>query len=354
MPANADVQTLVLRADECLEHDTGPGHPEAPERLRSVHASLDAQPIAGTATRSPRRATHGELARVHAEEHVDRIARSACRSWTQFDPDTAAGARSYEAALLSAGAVMDATESVVQGAARGAFALVRPPGHHALGDSPMGFCLFNNVAVAAEHAIHELGCRRVVILDVDVHHGNGTQDAFYRRNDVLYVSTHRFPFYPGTGSMEEIGAGPGEGCTINIPLPAGLGDADFVHLYRAVVEPVVDEHEPDLILVSAGYDTWNGDPLGGGMTMTGDGYRALAALFAGWAARHCAGRIVFALEGGYDPAGVVAGVRATLDVLTGATPIESSEMDAAPCRAARSVGEAVRRRLAPSWRSLAG
>jgi acetoin utilization deacetylase AcuC-like enzyme len=353
MPANADSPILVLRADECLEHDPGPGHPEAPERLRAVHASLDAEPIVGTATRGPRRATHAELARVHAVEHVDRVARTASKSWTQFDPDTAAGRRSYEAALLSAGAVMDATESVVEGGARGAFALVRPPGHHALGDSPMGFCLFNNVAVAAEHAIRELGCKRALVLDIDVHHGNGTQDTFYRRSDVLYVSSHRFPFYPGTGSMDEIGAGPGEGFTVNMPLPAGLGDADFVHLYRSVVEPIVDEHEPDLILVSAGYDTWKGDPLGGGMTMTGDGYRALAALFAGWAARHCAGRIVFALEGGYDPAGVVAGVRETLDVLTGATPRGASEMDEAPSRDALSIGESVRRNLAPSWRSLA-
>ena len=219
----------------------------------------------------------------------------------------------------------------------------------------MGFCLFNNVAVAAEHAIAELGCKRVLILDPDVHHGNGTQDMFYRRSDVLYVSSHRFPFYPGTGSLDEVGDGPGLGHTVNIPLPGGMGDADFLHLYRSVVEPIVDEYEPDLVLVSAGFDTWQRDPMGG-MAMTEVGYVALASLFRSWADRHCNGRIAFTLEGGYDPAGVVAGVRTALETLSRPDDCASPDVDSLAERAtlpARAVAEAVRRNLSASWRSLA-
>lgn len=344
--------SLVLWAEECLAHDPGPDHPERAERVRAVHQSLEADPIANTTSRHPRQAEASELQRVHSAVHVQRMADTAGRLHVQLDPDTAASARSYEAALWSAGAALDATESVVTGKAQGAFALVRPPGHHALPGAAMGFCLFNNVAVAAEHAIAELGCRRVLVLDPDVHHGNGTQAAFWGRDDVLYVSSHRFPFYPGTGDVDEIGAGRGEGFTINLPLPGGASDADFLHAYEQVVAPVVDEWEPDLVLVSAGFDTWAWDPLGG-MLMTEDGYRALYELFAGWAERHCPGRIACVLEGGYNTSGVVAGVRSALGALTamgsGDAPPHPEET---PSRAARSMTADVRRLLSDRWRSL--
>ena len=347
---NERAPSLILRADECLEHDPGPHHPERAARLLAVHRSLDEAPIAGTETRRPRRATEDELRTVHADAHVERMADTAGRLHVELDPDTATSPRSYEAALYSAGAAIDAAESVVTGAAAGAFALVRPPGHHALPGAAMGFCLFNNVAIAAEHAIRELGCKRVLVLDPDVHHGNGTQAAFWTRSDVLYVSSHRFPFYPGTGDLDEIGGGPGDGFTINLPLPGGSGDADFLHAYESVVAPVVDEWEPDLILVSAGFDTWAWDPMGG-MLMTEAGYRALFASFARWAAAHCPGRIACVLEGGYNTTGVVTGVRAGIEALTGAGA-SAPPPEEAPSRAARRMTADARTLLRSRWSSL--
>ncbi len=342
--------TLVLRDAVFLEHDPGPGHPENAARLQAVFDDLDRHAVPGTRCAAPVPAAAEQLRRVHSAGHVERVAASAGRPRVQLDPDTATSERSYEAARRAAGAALTATEATLDGSADGAFALVRPPGHHAEADAAMGFCLFNNVAVAAAHAVAELDCRRVLVLDPDVHHGNGTQHAFWDRADVLYVSSHRWPFYPGTGAESEIGAGPGAGFNVNLPLPAGMGDGEYAYVYRAVVDPIVAEYEPDLILVSAGFDTWHRDPLGG-MAVTAEGFAALAGLFQGWAARHCPGRLVFALEGGYDPAGVIAGVRSTLEVVTGArTPPEEFERPVAP--AAVEVAERVRRRLAPHWAGL--
>ena len=344
--------TVILRDDAFLEHDPGPGHPENSARLRAVYEDLDAHAIPGTRTAAPRRADRSELERVHEPSHVDRVAATAGRPRVRLDADTATSPGSFEAALRGAGAVLDATTMTVGKEADGAFALVRPPGHHAESGSAMGFCLFNNVAVAAAHAVEELGCRRVLVLDPDVHHGNGTQRSFYRQRDVLYVSSHRFPFYPGTGWFDEVGAGEGEGFTVNLPVPPNLGDADFHHLYSDVVAPIVGEYEPDLILVSAGFDTWKDDPLGG-MQMTARGYAALFGLFAGWASVHCPGRLVFALEGGYDPAGLVAGVRAALEVTAGTrTPPEG--IDAPVSDAAREISCRARETLRPHWRAVAG
>ncbi|MGD8376666.1 MAG: histone deacetylase, partial [Acidobacteriota bacterium] len=285
------METLILRDEIFLEHEPGPGHPENPGRLRAVHEALDREAVPGTRTVAPRAADRPDLERVHRPEHIDRVAATAGLAHVQLDPDTATSASSYEAALKGAGAVLDAVEATAGKQADGAFALVRPPGHHAESTAAMGFCLFNNVAVAAAHAVAELGCRRVLVVDPDVHHGNGTQHTFYGRRDVLYVSSHRFPFYPGSGAHTEIGAGPGEGYTVNLPLPAGMGDADFLHVYREVVDPVVRQYEPDLILISAGFDTWQHDPLGG-MRMTAEGYAALSGLFQRWGAEHCPGRLV--------------------------------------------------------------
>ena len=236
---------------------------------------------------------------------------------TLLDTDTIAGPRSYDAALRAAGAAVDGVEAVVSGAARGAFALVRPPGHHAESDRAMGFCLFNNVAVAAEHARRHLGVARVAILDPDVHHGNGTQAIFWERDDVLYVSSHRFPFYPGTGAADEVGAGDGKGFTLNLTLGPGDGDERLLGAWRDGAGPVIEHFAPELMLVSAGFDAAAGDPLGG-LAVTTPGYAALAELFVGWSARHCPGRLVFALEGGYAPPTLARNVRATLAVLAGA------------------------------------
>jgi acetoin utilization deacetylase AcuC-like enzyme len=344
------VDTLIFRDDLFLAHDPGPGHPENAARLRAVYDDLDARAVRGTRVASPRPASRRELERVHRPEHIDRVAATAGKPRVRLDPDTATSADSYEAALRGSGAVLAAAEATFAREARGAFALVRPPGHHAEAAAAMGFCLFNNVAVAAAHAVDELGCRRVLVLDPDVHHGNGTQNMFYGDRDVLYVSSHRFPFYPGTGWFDEVGAGEGEGYTVNLPLPPGMGDADFLHLYRAVVGPIVDEYRPEMILVSAGFDTWKDDPIGG-MAMTAEGYTALCGLFHRWSEAHCPGRLVFALEGGYDPAGVIAGVRAALEITAGARPAPEG-IEAGPSPIAREAAAGARRVLSPYWRSL--
>jgi acetoin utilization deacetylase AcuC-like enzyme len=341
------VGTLILRDERFLLHDPGAGHPENGSRLAAVHADLDARPVPGTTTAAPPSAERGTLQRVHAPAHVDTVEATAERAACRLDADTVTSARSYEVARLAAGATLAATEAVVSGAARGAFALVRPPGHHAEGDRAMGFCLFNNVAVAAAHATAELGCRRVLVLDPDIHHGNGTQHAFEARDDVLYVSSHRYPFYPGTGRHEEVGTGAGAGYTINLPLPAGLSDAELLLLYRDVVGPVVRAWKPDLILVSAGFDTWHRDPVGD-LAVTADGFAALWALFRGWSDAHCPGRLAATLEGGYDPAGLVAGVRAALTALT-AREAPDAALDGPVSDATRAIAARARATLSPFW-----
>ena len=338
---------LVLRDDLFLLHDPGAEHPENPGRLRAIYQALDERPMPGVAFEAPATARQADLERVHTPEYLASLAAVAGRR-AQLDPDTAMSPRSYEAACLAAGAMVQATEAVVGRRADGAFALVRPPGHHAEADRAMGFCLLNNVAIAAAFAVDELGCKRVLVLDPDVHHGNGTQWAFWQRRDVLYVSSHRFPFYPGTGSIAEIGDGPGSGYTINLPLPTGAGDADLLHVYEAVVLPVVREWQPDLILVSAGFDTWKRDPIGG-LNVSEQGFQALFALFRSWAEEYCPGRLALALEGGYDPEGLVAGVRAALGSLGGVT---APPVGVAPRAAVQSVVAQARTLLAPHWRSL--
>jgi acetoin utilization deacetylase AcuC-like enzyme len=339
--------TLVLRDDRFLAHDPGAGHPEDRARLAAVHADLDARPLPSTRPGICWPAGREHLQRVHAPSHVDRIEATAGLGHTALDADTATGARSYECACLAAGAVLAGVEAVASGAAHGAVALVRPPGHHAEHDRAMGFCLFNNVAVAAAHALEELGCRRVLVLDPDVHHGNGTQHAFEERNDVLFVSSHRYPFYPGTGWYDEVGRGAGAGYTVNLPLPMGLADGDLLFLYRQVVAPLVREWRPDLILVSAGFDTWHHDPLGD-LAITEAGFAGLFGLFRSWADAHCPGRLVGALEGGYDPAGVVAGVRALIGAWT-AEASAPADLATPVSEAARGIAFRARATLAPFW-----
>ncbi len=338
---------LVIRDDRFLRHDPGAAHPESPARLRAIHRSLDERPPPGMIVENARPARQADLERVHTPPYLTALAATAGRH-ALLDPDTPVGPFSYAAAQLAAGAAVQAVEAVAARREAGAFALVRPPGHHAESERAMGFCLLNHVAIAAAFAADELSCRRILILDPDVHHGNGTQWAFWDRADVLYVSSHRFPFYPGTGSIGELGNGPGLGYTVNLPLPAGAGDADLLFVYGQLVAPLVDEFEPDLVLVSAGFDAGRNDPLGG-LSVTTPGFAALFSLFAGWAARHCAGRIVLTLEGGYDPEGLAAGVRAALGALAGEpAPI----VGGAPGPLVLSMAAQLRSVLSPYWRAL--
>lgn len=342
--------TLVYRDPIFLRHDPGPGHPESARRLQAVCDDLDARPLPGVETRAPRAATTAEVTRLHDPAYLELVRRTADRAHTQLDPDTGTSRDSYAAALKAVGATLGGVEAVVSGEADGAFALVRPPGHHAETDRARGFCLFNNVALAAAHALHEGGLRRILVLDPDVHHGNGTQHAFWEREEVLYVSSHRYPFFPGTGAADEIGAGAGHGYTVNLPLQPLCGDVDLLYLYETIVDPIVREYRPELILVSAGFDTWHGDPLGG-LRLTERGYRALFALFRRWADAWCPDRLVCTLEGGYDPAGVVAGVRAALGALT---PEEAPEeqIEGHVHDGVVHVARHVRRALHPYWHAL--
>jgi acetoin utilization deacetylase AcuC-like enzyme len=297
------------------EHDAGPGHPERPERLDALRRGLrDAGVEARLQQLEPRPVTREQLLRVHTPEHLRNVAASEGRT-LRFDPDTQAGPRSYEAALLAAGAAVDAVDLVLDGGAERAFCAVRPPGHHAEAERAMGFCLFNNVAVAAAHALAR-GLSRVAVIDWDVHHGNGTQAIFWSEPRVLYVSSHQFPFYPGTGGLGEVGAGRGRGFTVNLPMPGGLGDEDYVGVYREIVLPVGRAYDPELVLVSVGFDPHRDDPLAG-MRLSEDGFAALAATCLEVAGGSAGGRAVFVLEGGYDLAGIAASAAAVLACLLG-------------------------------------
>ena len=328
------------------EHDAGPGHPERPERLDAVRRGLrEAGLEGGLRLLRPRPATTQELVRVHAEEHVARVAATRGRT-VRFDPDTQASPRSSEAALLAAGAVVDAVDRVLGGELDRAFCAVRPPGHHAETARAMGFCLFNNVAVAAAHALFR-GLRRVAVIDFDVHHGNGTQDMFYTDPRVLYVSSHAYPFYPGTGALDEVGEGAGRGFTVNLPLPPGMGDLEYARLYREFVVPVGRAFDPQLVIVSAGFDPYEGCPIAP-MRVTPRGFAEIAQAcldVAGGAAR---GRVVFALEGGYNLDGIARSAAAVMRVVGGTAP----ERLTAPAPRVDTLVSAYREELAPFWPAL--
>lgn len=292
-------------------HADGP-HPERPERLRAARAAVEraSTEIGFRAVRAAD-ASHETLLRVHTERYLDELGRSAGHS-TMLDPDTYVAPGSVAAALRAAGAATALTEALFRGESRWGVALVRPPGHHARPDAAMGFCLLNNVAVAAAHA-RALGAERVLVLDWDVHHGNGTQEMFYSDPSVLYVSLHQFPYYPGTGAATELGEGEGRGYTVNVPLSAGAGDAAYLAAFDRVVCPIVEAYRPGLVLLSAGFDAHRRDPLGG-MTLSDAGYLALTRrLCAAWGAATPIGVV---LEGGYDLAALEGSLEATFTGLS--------------------------------------
>ncbi len=304
----------IFTSDRFADHRTPPGHPERVERAEVMQVVTGNWRARGGAVTEARAATDEELERVHAPEYIRSIAQTAGQA-VALDPDTFTSPESYEVARLGAGAAVQAVEHVVLGrpGAR-ALVMVRPPGHHAERDRAMGFCLFNNVAVAAAHA-RALGLARVAVVDYDVHHGNGTQCAFYADPSVLFVSSHQFPYYPGTGAATETGHGAGEGYTLNLPLEAGATDADYDRLFAHVVVPAILRFAPGLILVSAGFDAHQRDPLAG-MRMSTDGFARLSARLVDAANACCEGRIVFVTEGGYDLHALGACLDAVIGELT--------------------------------------
>ncbi|MGH7896816.1 MAG: histone deacetylase family protein [Candidatus Binatia bacterium] len=311
------MRTGILNDDSFLAHDTGAGHPERPDRLLAISRLLATNPRPGIEQVAARAATFEELVRVHAPGHVARVAATAGVPEGAFDADTPFSARSYEAARRAAGGLLALVDAVMKGEVDNGFAFVRPPGHHAEADRAMGFCLFNNVAVAAAHLRQHHRLARVLIVDWDVHHGNGTQHSFYRDPSVLFLSSHQYPFYPGTGAATEVGIGEGEGFTLNLPFPAGYGDGEYLEAYLEIVQPVARRFRPEFVLVSAGFDAHRRDPLAQ-MDVSENGFANLARMLLGVAREHAGNRLVAVLEGGYDLAGLTASVAAVLDEMSGA------------------------------------
>jgi acetoin utilization deacetylase AcuC-like enzyme len=277
-------------------HDTGAGHPENAARLRSIDSVLNRAEFAGLVKKDAPRAEIGQILLVHTKAQADKVLDSIPDYGIQYlDPDTPVSPGTGEAVLHAVGAVCAAVDAVFAGLARNAFCGVRPPGHHAEANQAMGFCLFNNIAIAAEHARHKHGIQRVAIVDFDVHHGNGTQHIFQKNKDVLYASTHQHPWYPGTGMVSETGVGN----IFNAPLPAGSGGVEFRAAMDGKILPAIDRFKPELILVSAGFDAHKDDPLGA-LKLVEEDYAWITRELLNLAKRHCGGKLVSALEGGYN------------------------------------------------------
>ena len=307
-----------------LEHDTGT-HPENAARLTSIMTSLQKSQLLPLLTAlSPGPATFDQLRLVHDARHIDFIKQTAAAGGGFMDSDTPVSPASYQAAVYAVGGTITAAEAVMQNRLESAFALVRPPGHHALPNQAMGFCLFNNVAIAAEYLLTKYKLERLAVVDFDVHHGNGTQAAFYSNPKVLYISTHQSPLYPGTGALEETGSGKAKGTTINIPLPSGCTDAEYRTAYEQIVVPSIRRFRPQFILVSAGYDAHWADHIAS-MQVTVKGFIYLVENLKMLAAEMCQKRLVMVLEGGYNLEALAASVKATFEVLLGNQNIETPQ-----------------------------
>ncbi len=302
-------RALYLHHPSSLEHDTG-DHPEQPARITAIEQELKSREWLGYVEEVAAPAERAAVEAVHPRAYVERIAAISEQGGGMLDMDTVASARSYDAALHAAGGAVRAVEALLSGDAEVAFCGLRPPGHHAEAARAMGFCLFNNVAIAARRALDGLGAKRVLILDWDVHHGNGTNDIFFDTQEVLYISIHQSPLYPGTGSLQENGAGPGEGYTVNLPVPPGAGHAEWLSLFEHVVAPLARAYAPDLLLVSAGFDAHREDPLAN-CELTEQSYAALSSGMRALADELSA-PLGFVLEGGYDLRALAASVAATM------------------------------------------
>lgn len=310
-------KTAIYRDDLFLQHQPGISHPESPERLRVIFDELDKEPIGRHFLFPHFSPASQDIIRLnHSETLVRRVAETSGREHDYLDADTQTSADSYDAACLAVGALIDGITRIDQGEIDNGFCLVRPPGHHAERDQSMGFCLFNNVAVAARWAHKELGMQRIMIIDWDLHHGNGTQHSFYETDRVLYLSSHQYPYYPGSGALLENGKGGGMGYTINIPLAGGQGDMEFARMYNELVLPVVRQYKPELILVSCGFDIYDGDPLGA-MRVSPDGFAWMTRSLVAVADEVCSGKLLVTLEGGYNLTGMRDGALAVLAELCG-------------------------------------
>jgi acetoin utilization deacetylase AcuC-like enzyme len=318
----------VVQDPRFRDHCPPRGHPEGPERLAAVGDAI-AERAEELESLPPRPAEDEELLRVHRRTHLARIAEGSRRAPAHLDPDTYLSPGSLEVARLAAGGAIDLASAVARGEVAAGFAAIRPPGHHAEADRAMGFCLFNSVAITARTLQAEQGIDKILILDWDVHHGNGTQHVFEDDPSILYLSTHQFPYYPGTGDANEAGRGRGLGSTVNVPMPAGCGDLEYVGALRRILVPVAARFRPEIVLVSCGFDAHHADPLAS-MELTAQGFAQMARTVRALAEDLCAGRLVFLLEGGYSATGLREGTGAVLDELLAARPEPISEAPQAP------------------------
>ncbi len=299
----------VIYEDIFLKHSAGSFHPEAPQRVQAIWERLQKEDVKPYIEKFlPDTATKEEILWNHSEYLYNLVEQTKGKPHTQLDPDTATNEYSFESAIKAVGAQKTALKLLFEKGYKGSFALVRPPGHHAEKDRAMGFCLFNNIAIAAYYAKHYHNLKRILIVDWDLHHGNGTQKSFYSDPEVLYFSVHQYPYYPGTGHYSEIGAGEGRGFTINVPLPPYCGDEEYIYVFDTILKPIALQFKPEIIMVSAGFDLCENDPLGS-MEVTPDfGIPALTKILKEVADETCEGRIHFTLEGGYDLTNLQEGV----------------------------------------------
>ena len=301
MTAHTDsVKTGLVFHPDYLLHNPGTGHPERPERLAAIMEHLKKQGVLDLVISiDPKPAEDRWLQQVHPEEYLKYLEESARKAPVALDPDTALSEQSYRVAKLAAGGALAAIDEVMAGTIDNAFVALRPPGHHALSNRAMGFCLINHVAVAARYVQKKYGLNRVLIVDWDVHHGNGTEEIFYNDPTVFYFSTHQWPYYPGTGASDDTGAGVGVGTTLNVPIAAGGGNAEVVHAFQHKLVPAAEAFKPEFVFISAGFDAHQDDPLAH-LQLTESGYKELTQIVKNIAARFANGRLVSLLEGGYD------------------------------------------------------
>ena len=309
-------KTGIVRDGRYLKHDPGAYHPESPRRLDVLYSMIDQELKGKYVQVDPILAEEEALLWIHDRSYINMVASTAGKEYTPLDPDTSTSPGSYEAALLAAGGLCKAVSMVMEGELDNAFAVVRPPGHHAERARAMGFCLFNNVAIGARYAQKSLGAKKVLIADWDLHHGNGTQHSFEDDSTVLYFSTHQYPYYPGSGSLREVGTGEAKGYTVNVPLSVGNGDVEYVGIFEKILKPIAREYRPDLIMVSAGFDIYANDPLGG-MNVTATGFAAMTRCLLDVAEEVCNGRVVATLEGGYNMQGLRECGKAVLEEMIG-------------------------------------